>query len=90
MADNSRVKICWLGKKHQRKYVCFIPLTIDGMGKTVHKALENLEEEALKIVQAIQTARPKIKCNMTEVMIRRAIRRDSWWKQSRCKNGKAY
>ena len=88
MATAERIKICWLGKKYKAKYVCFIPLTIDGIGNTVHRALENLEKEAVQIVRAIRSAKPKIKCNLTELTVRRAIHKQSWWKQKRCINGK--
>jgi len=89
MVTKERIKICWLGRKYKKNYVCFIPMTIDGMGKTVHRSLENLEKEAVQIVKAIRSAKPKIKCNLTELMVRRAIRKQSWWKHERCINGKA-
>jgi hypothetical protein len=88
METKERVKICWLGRKYKKKYVCFIPITIDGMGRTVHRSLENLEKEAVQIVRAIRSAKPKIKCNLTELTVRRAIHKQSWWKHERCRNGK--
>lgn len=77
MEGGNKVKICWLGKKHKGKYVCFIPLTIDGTGKTVDKALVNLEREAVKIIKSIHRA--KIKCNFTEDMVHNAVKQSAWW-----------
>jgi hypothetical protein len=77
MKGAHRVKICWTGKKHQGNYVCFIPLTIDGVGKTVDKALMNLEFEATRIIKAIQKA--GIKCSFTEAMVKGSVKESSWW-----------
>jgi len=85
MKGGSKVKICWLGKKHDGKYVCFIPLTIDGIGKTVDKALVNLEHEATRIIRAIHNA--KIKCNFTENMIHNAVKESSWWNKDSSTKG---
>jgi hypothetical protein len=69
--SESGVKICWLGKKHKGQFVCFIPLTIDGVGETSNKALRNLENESTKIVKAIRRA--GIECHITEDMIHEAV-----------------
>jgi len=84
----SKVKICWLGRRHRHKYVCFIPFTIDGMGRTIPQALENLEKETVKIIRSLKSSKHKIKCNLTERMVRSAIRQKSWWNHPKCKNGK--
>lgn len=84
----TKIKICWLGRKHRHKYVCFIPFTIDGMGKTIPQALENLEKETVKIIRSLKSSNQKIKCNFTEKMVRSAIRKKSWWNLPKSKNGK--
>ena len=75
MSKKNGIKICWLRQKHQGRYVCFIPMTIDGMGKTVGAALDHLETEACKIVSAVRRTRPKIKCSFTTNMVKNAVKR---------------
>lgn len=77
MKGEHKVKICWTGKKHEGNYVCFIPLTIDGVGVTVDRALMNLEREASKIISAL--VRSRIKCNFTKSMVHEAVKESSWW-----------
>ena len=66
-----RIKICWLRRKYHGKYVCFIPLTIDGIGATTNLALKNLDKEAMKIIKALKKC--KVKCNFSQSMISKAI-----------------
>ena len=73
MNGKNVVKICWLRNKYNGKYVCFIPLTIDGMGRTIDDALDKLEIEACKIISAVKRA--KIKCGFSTDMIHKSIAR---------------
>ena len=81
-----KIKICWLGKKHKGNFVCFIPLTIDGTGKTANDALKNLEEEASKIIGAIKTA--GIKCNFSLGELKSTIEKHLWWRKQDWKERK--
>ena len=89
MATRNKVKVCWLGKRHKKKYVCFIPFTIDGMGTTIPQALQNLEKETIKIIEVLQKSKSKIRCSITVPMVRRAIYKHSWWKHEKSQSGKA-
>jgi hypothetical protein len=84
----NRIKICWLGRKYKKNYVCFIPFTIDGIGTSPDKALGNLEIEILKIIKALKKA--KVKCNFSAIMVRKAIKREAKWRSSACKRGKNF
>jgi hypothetical protein len=88
MVQKNPVNICWLGKKHKENFICFIPFTIDGVGKTVHKSLENLELEVSKIIIALRKS--KIKCNFSIKSVKKAIHNSSWWKHEKTLCGKAY
>ena len=87
-----KIKICWLGKKYKRNFVCFIPLTIDGVGKTADAALRNLEEEANKIIGAIKRA--GIECNFSIQALKESIKEQRWWrnqeKQDLLKEGRRH
>ena len=81
----TKVNICWLGRKHDGKFVCFIPFTIDGVGKTVDKALINLEQESIKIIKALK--HKSVKCNFTVNMIKKFVNREMWWKKKKTLRG---
>ena len=82
-----KIKICWLGKRYKGNFVCFIPLTIDGVGKTADDALKNLEREAVKIIRAIKTA--GIKCNFCLDELKDMIEKQLWWKKQEWKESHA-
>ena len=83
----SKVHICWLGKRYKKKFVCFIPFTIDGMGNTISSALLNLEKESVKIIRAMKKS--NIKCHVSTKMIQKAVKKECWWKSKKSLKGKA-
>ena len=74
---HDKINICWLNKKYKKKFVCFIPLTIDGVGVTADKALKNLEQESAKIIRALGKSR--VKCMITVDMVEEAVKKATWW-----------
>jgi hypothetical protein len=82
------VNICWLGEKYKGNFVCFIPFTIDGVGRNARESLENLEAEVVKIARALRQS--KIKCNFSVKMVRAAIYESAWYKHHPTTNGKGY